>query len=111
MINCVHTCVFPMINKTIIFSYTSREPTREWAYEDGEQSEFQQPELEPEDQDEPSVSFSSQHKQIMKNLYELLPHKFRLADQACIPEAHKLFGYNSSTPALLLIRVLQMDRS
>ena len=67
-----------MINKTINFSYASREPTREWVYEDGEQDEIYLPELEPEEEDNPSVSFSNQHKNIMKTLYQLFPQKCKL---------------------------------
>ena len=91
-----------MINKTINFSYTSREPTREWVYEDGEQGEIYLPKLEPEEEDSASVSFSNQHKSIMKTLYQLFPQKFKLIDQEFIPEAQKLFGYNSSTPRFII---------
>ena len=91
-----------MINKTINFSYTSREPTREWVYEDGEQGEIYLPELEPEEEDSASVSFSNQHKSIMKTLYQLFPQKFKLVEQEFIPEAQKLFGYNSSTPRFII---------
>ena len=93
---------FHMINKTINFSYTSREPTREWVYEDGEQGEIYLPELEPEEADSDSVSFSNQHKSIMRTLYQLFPQKFKLIGQEFIPEAQKLFGYNSSTPRFII---------
>ena len=75
-------------------------------YEDGEQNEFQRPELEPEEGEEPSVTYSVQHKQIMQTLFKHFPNKFNVADQNYFTEAHRLFGYNASTPRFIIDPVM-----
>ena len=53
-------------------------------------------------QEEPSVTYSVQHKQIMETLFRHFPNKFNVADQIYYSEAHRLFGYSASTPRFII---------
>ena len=84
---------FHLINRLIFFNSCSREPTREFIYVEGESDEAAlEAELEPEEEDLPSVSYSKKHKDIMDILQQLFAHKFKLDEQDFIPESQKIFN-------------------
>ena len=57
---------FHFINRLIFFNSCSREPTREFIYVKGESDDAAlEAELEPEEEDSPSVTFSKKHRDIM----------------------------------------------
>ena len=94
---------FHFINRLIFFSSCSRKPTREFIYVEGESDDAAlEAELEPEEEDSPSVTFSKKHRDIMGILNLLFADRFKLEDQEFIPEAQRLFNYGSSTPCYVL---------
>ena len=58
--------------------------------------------MEPEEQDEPSVTYTETHKHIMEKMFRLFPHKFNIADKTYYTEAHRHFGYSASTPKFII---------
>ena len=62
--------------------------------------------MEPEERDEPSVTFHDSHACIMERVYDLFPEKFMIDDNKYFTEAHKHFGFSASTPRLIIDPVL-----
>ena len=67
-------------------------------FEDGKDMEFRTPSIEPEESDNPSVTFHDSHGRIMEKIFNMFPEKFQVDDNKWLTEAHKLFGFKSSTP-------------
>ena len=81
----------------------SREaPIRDNVFEDGQDTEFQTPQMEPEDPEPETVSFTNSHKNIMNKMFKMFPHKFDLSSEVTLTAAHKHFNYLASTPKLIL---------
>ena len=68
--------------------------------------EFRTPSIEPEESDNPSVTFHDSHGRVMEKIYNMFPDKFQVDDNKWLTEAHKLFGFKSSTPRFIIDPVL-----
>ena len=62
-------------------------------YEDGEETEFQKPQLEPVDPEPETVSFTISHKNLMNKMFKMFPNKFNLSSGVTLTAAriHLIF--------------------
>ena len=72
-----------------------------YVQEDGEDTEFVIPALEPEEQDADSITYHDSHKRSMERIHEWWPDKFKVEDSQWLSEAHMHFKYKGSTPPVL----------
>ena len=81
----------------------SREaPIRDNVFEDGQDTEFQSPQLKPEEPAAEAVSFTMSHKNIMNKIFNMFPEKFDLSCEVTLTAAHKHFNYLVSTRKLII---------
>ena len=74
--------------------------------EDGENTEFVMPDLEPEESDLDSITYHESHKRCMDKIFNWWPQKFQLDDNQWLSEAHRHFGYKGSTPRFIVDPVI-----
>ena len=73
-----------------------------YVQEDGEETEFVIPALEPEEQDADSITYHDSHKRAMERIHEWWPEKFKVEDSQWLSEAHMHFKYKGSTPRFIV---------
>ena len=71
-------------------------------YEDGEETEFEKPELEEEDPEPETVSFTIPYKKLMIKMIKMYPNKFDNSSGVTLTAAHLHYKYRSSTPKLII---------
>ena len=84
------------------FSDHAREPARDYFYMEEDEREEVEEELEAVEKEQPSVSMTKKHRDIMHSLEKLFKHKFKLEEQEFIPEAQRIFNLSSSTRRYIL---------
>ena len=71
-------------------------------FEDGEDTEFEKPELEEEEPEPDTVTFTVSHKNLMTKMYRMYPDSFNLSNGVKLTLAHEHYNFNASTPKLII---------
>ena len=69
-------------------------------YEDGEDTEFEKPELEDEEPEPETVTFTISYKKLMNKMYKMYPNKFNISSGVTLTAAHQHYKFMASTPKL-----------
>ena len=94
-----------VIELSLFSSSTASNPNPiqdDFVCEDGEQTEFVMPALEPEESETESITYHDSHRRAMDKIFNWFPHKFQVDDDKWLSEAHIHFGYKSSTPRFII---------
>ena len=71
-------------------------------FEDGEDTEFEKPELEEEEPEPDTVTFTVSHKNLMTKMYRMYPDSFNLSNGVKLTLAHEHYNFSASTPKLII---------